>query len=144
MHNITLGFANMSKVSNDGISANCLSVHTKMERFQGNLKFLSLRLTGSSCATKEVREVGRLKQKRHLILSDARQPEVRPFPLKYALTIPNCIARCLLRINILIEMFCPKFDDIYCPRMQKNHFRSTCLAQKRLSLSSRPFTSFVA
>ena len=75
----------MSKVSNDGISANCLSVHTKMERFQGNLKFLSLRLTGSSCATKEVREVGRLKQKRHLILSDARQPEVRPFSLKICL-----------------------------------------------------------
>ena len=54
------------------------------------------------------------------ILRDARQPEVGPFPFKHALTQPNCIARCLLRINILIETICPKFEDIYCPRMQKN------------------------
>ena len=114
-----LRFGNMSKVSNNGISANCLSVHTKIERFQRNLKFLSLRLTGSSCPSKEIRGVCRLKQKRFLIWSDARQPEVRPFPFKYALTLPNCIARCLLRIKILVETFCPNIKDIYCPRVQK-------------------------
>ena len=53
------------------------------------------------------------------ILSDARQPEEMPFPFKYALTLPNCIARCLLRIKILIETFCPNIEDIYCPRVQK-------------------------
>ena len=64
----------------------------------------------------------------------ARQPEVRPFPFIYALTLPNCIAyRCLLRIKIYVETICPKFEHIYCPKMQKNHFRLTCLAQKRLS-----------
>ena len=50
-----------------------------------------------------------LKQKRFLILSDARQPEVRRFPFKYAMTLTNCIARCLLRIKIFIETICPKF-----------------------------------
>ena len=53
------------------------------------------------------------------ILSDARQPEVRPFPFKCALTLPNCIARRLLRIKIHIETIFPKVEDIYCPRMQK-------------------------
>ena len=55
----------MSKFSNNGISSNCLSVRTKIQRFPKKLKFLSLRLTGSSCATTEIRDVCRLKPHLH-------------------------------------------------------------------------------
>ena len=55
----------MSKFSNNGISSNCLSVRTKIQRFPITLKFLSLRLTGRSCATTEIRDVYRLKPHLH-------------------------------------------------------------------------------
>ena len=42
-----------------------LSVRTKIQRFPKKLKFLSLRLTGRSCATTEIRDVCRLKPHLH-------------------------------------------------------------------------------
>ena len=55
----------MSKFSNNGISSKILSVRTKIQRFPKKLKFLSLRLTGRSCATTEIRDVCRLKPHLH-------------------------------------------------------------------------------
>ena len=60
-----LGFGDMSKFSNNGISSKFLSVRTKIQRFPKKLKFLSLRLTGRSCATTEIRGVCRLKPHLH-------------------------------------------------------------------------------
>ena len=55
----------MSKFSNNAIFSNCPSVRTKIQRFPKKLKFLSLRLTGRSCATTEIRDVCRLKPHLH-------------------------------------------------------------------------------
>ena len=103
----------MSKFSNNCISANCLSVRTKNRAFSAKLKISEFETTqevrlpacrrlvfpllhkgnGDICtqargsrAAKEIREVCTQAHRRKGVLTDTRQPKVRPLPFENALT----------------------------------------------------------